>query len=243
MNKKGTHVDWVISMGIFLVYVFALFILLRPGIKPVHRPITLLNILEENFEKEVMWAVKMVPLFIRTCPASTVESPSSIKINFAEGSSTVWRFRRAVDSAGASVESGLGTSFNYECISSNPSVIYLYLSQGENVKYDPDEKLNLEEAECTSAECDVEVGIMEDIKGINSVLLGLITSDIAEDYELLHDSWGIPEGKGFAVLEDTNKIIGAKPETQANVFVRKITTQKVTSEGDLTPTAIYLQIW
>ena len=62
MNKKGTHVDWVISMGIFIVYVFALFILLRPGIKPVHRPVTLLNVLEEGFREEVMWTVKVVPL-------------------------------------------------------------------------------------------------------------------------------------------------------------------------------------
>jgi len=43
MNKKGTHVDWVISMGIFTVYIFALFIFLRPGIKPVYRPVTLLD--------------------------------------------------------------------------------------------------------------------------------------------------------------------------------------------------------
>ena len=50
MNKKGGHVDWVISMGIFIVYIFALFILIRPGVRPIYRPVTLLNNLQENFE-------------------------------------------------------------------------------------------------------------------------------------------------------------------------------------------------
>ena len=71
MNKKGSHVDWAISIGIFLVYLIGLFILLRPGVTPVHKPEGLLNILEDRFNEEVMWEVREIPLFIDICKLET----------------------------------------------------------------------------------------------------------------------------------------------------------------------------
>ena len=38
MSKKGsTHVDWAISMGIFLTYILTMFILIQPGIEPIQK--------------------------------------------------------------------------------------------------------------------------------------------------------------------------------------------------------------
>ena len=49
-NKKGlAYIDWIISMGLFIVVVIAIFAFLKPGAKPIHESKGLINILETNF--------------------------------------------------------------------------------------------------------------------------------------------------------------------------------------------------
>ena len=50
LNKKGLHyVDWVISMGTFIIAIIAILIYLKPGVKPEYNRESLLSIIETNF--------------------------------------------------------------------------------------------------------------------------------------------------------------------------------------------------
>ncbi|MEK6934827.1 MAG: hypothetical protein AABW46_03035 [Nanoarchaeota archaeon] len=68
MNRKGSeHVDWMLSMGIFLIAIITIFLLLKPGVQKEYKEVVLLDILEERFTDDFYWHVKRVPLFIDLC--------------------------------------------------------------------------------------------------------------------------------------------------------------------------------
>lgn len=65
-NKKGigTQVDWVIGMGIFLVYLSLTFIFFKPGIKPVFDDDTLQDIIKDKLTESTYWKIDKTPLFV-----------------------------------------------------------------------------------------------------------------------------------------------------------------------------------
>ena len=72
MDKKGItdHIDWIIGIGIFLVFLGLILTFFKPGVKDVFEPDTLLDILEENylndkdFTKSAMWQITKQPVFL-----------------------------------------------------------------------------------------------------------------------------------------------------------------------------------
>ncbi|MAG50886.1 hypothetical protein CL621_04605 [archaeon] len=67
--KKGTiHLDWVISIGIFLLYILFFFVFITPFYKPdTQEGVNTLDILEDNLRKEVYWNITRMPIFIIDC--------------------------------------------------------------------------------------------------------------------------------------------------------------------------------
>src|SRR3989344_7529820 len=71
-NRRGAiHVDWAMSMGLFLIYVVVLFILIKPGYYAEHKPENLFSILETNFIKNVSIKIKEVQIVIEKCNGDT----------------------------------------------------------------------------------------------------------------------------------------------------------------------------
>ncbi|HLC86523.1 MAG TPA: hypothetical protein VJG30_04520 [Candidatus Nanoarchaeia archaeon] len=67
MNSKkgvGHEVDWVIGIGLFLLSLVAIFVLFKPGVTPVYDSETLLNIIQDNLDKNIEWEITKVPIFI-----------------------------------------------------------------------------------------------------------------------------------------------------------------------------------
>lgn len=65
MKKGATHVDWAVSLGIFLIYLLSLLIIIRPGFTPLYTGDVLVSIIEDGLDKEVYWNITKVPLFVR----------------------------------------------------------------------------------------------------------------------------------------------------------------------------------
>ncbi|MEK6904300.1 MAG: hypothetical protein AABW87_01780, partial [Nanoarchaeota archaeon] len=100
MNKKGdVHVDWAISMGIFLISVIALFVIFKPGIKPIYKETVLLDIVEDEFRKNVTWTVKKLPVFIENLGYIANNNPG-IHIEFEDGKWITSTCDKSEDSAG-----------------------------------------------------------------------------------------------------------------------------------------------
>ncbi|MBU0980453.1 MAG: hypothetical protein KJ709_06600 [Nanoarchaeota archaeon] len=65
--KKGAHqVDWAMSMFIFLLYLIWFFIMVQPVLKPMKDINTLMSLVEEGIDEEVLWEVQRAPLIIQT---------------------------------------------------------------------------------------------------------------------------------------------------------------------------------
>jgi len=66
MDKKGlgTAVDWIVAVGIFLVYFGLVFVFFKPGVQDVFDSDTLLTLVEDNFMNETEWTMTKTPIFI-----------------------------------------------------------------------------------------------------------------------------------------------------------------------------------
>jgi hypothetical protein len=64
-NKRGlgNDIDWILGVGIFLMSLTLIFVIFRPGIKPVTDSETLLNILQAGLE-DLDWEVSKTPIFV-----------------------------------------------------------------------------------------------------------------------------------------------------------------------------------
>lgn len=68
MKKGAIHLDWVISIGIFLLYILFFFVFITPFYKPdTQEGVIMLDILENNIRKDVFWNVTRMPVFIIDC--------------------------------------------------------------------------------------------------------------------------------------------------------------------------------
>lgn len=66
MNKKGaSHIDWAVSMGIFLIYVLSMFMLIQPGIQDFYNDDTLVDIFEEALNNDAYYEITRVPVYLK----------------------------------------------------------------------------------------------------------------------------------------------------------------------------------
>ncbi len=71
MKKGVSHIDWIVSMGLFIIYVLVLFIFIRPGYQIINEGNILLKIVEDNFKEQAYWTMIKIPLFINTLNADS----------------------------------------------------------------------------------------------------------------------------------------------------------------------------
>jgi len=74
INKKGSeHIDWVVSMGIFLTFVIVLLAFIKPSYKPEYEGDVLISIVENELMKRAEWDVKRASLSL-DCESSGIIS-------------------------------------------------------------------------------------------------------------------------------------------------------------------------
>ena len=66
MEKKGiaSAVDWIIAMGIFLVYFGLVFVFFKPGVSETFDSQTLLDLVENKFVENTTWSMTKTPIFL-----------------------------------------------------------------------------------------------------------------------------------------------------------------------------------
>ena len=63
MKKGSSHVDWAISLALFLLYLAWFFILIRPAYIGQGEDVSLSSI-ENRFLDQTSWTVQKIPLFV-----------------------------------------------------------------------------------------------------------------------------------------------------------------------------------
>lgn len=252
-NKKGDHVDWAISMGIFLIYLVGLFILLRPGVTPVYKPEGLLQILENKFEEKVMWEVREIPLIVELCKGESIGEEIKLNIIRVEDEAENFAFSKIKDSNGEDIpeiKCGVAVDGKPPIISNNKIYYFTYH------QIEPNKKISNLNSECDPYDddkhCIISLGASITKEGVNMDWLNELKPDAGKEkeiYDQLKKDWDFPEDKEFSIYygeteKDLKKLIGANEPQGVNFFIKQFKTQKVSSSGEITiPLIVNIRVW
>ena len=193
MDKKGSeHVDWMVSMGLFLVALITIFLLLKPGVQKEHNEAILLNMLEEKFTNDFYWTIKRVPIVVGVCESYIDRSKSppvevKPKINLDSGngwSLTKTEFLKdesiinenkgedpaqpVQDEITCTSNAPVGSCAKYQCnIQKGAKSIIYYFTYAQN---NPVEFSIVDgsTSDCVQEHCDYRIGAIENFDGLNA---------------------------------------------------------------------------
>ncbi|MDO8628576.1 MAG: hypothetical protein Q7R56_02380 [Nanoarchaeota archaeon] len=254
LRKKGdTHIDWAISMGLFIVAIMMIVIFIKPGIQPLHQEENLLNILEKQFLQTSTWTIHQLPLYIEQQEKRNGNQQPIITLTIPE-----WAFsnceQKTTSTQQGTISTTCGTTATIQCTSDTPSTcknhiihVTYYPTQPEPAEPEFQTPLctntnndNLDE----DINCQYTLGATEELKGISNDKL---TNLSQANYATIKQQWHYPEEKHFAIYKITpsgeEKINGGDPFGAKNTYVREIKYWTINKEGERTPLTISIRSW
>lgn len=250
MNKKGSHVDWAISIGLFLVYIIGMFILLRPGVTPAHKPADLLQILEDKVREEIMWEVKEVPIVLTgicsagydECnPTQAVEHPM-IVID-VEGN---WSLSDKIEPDDKAKWKD-GTLTDLENSKEIPKGSY-FMKLSPKSKDAGEPEISISYTRPCQCKENTNLGASTFKIGIKSFTSLISKFGDEESYKQVKNQWGFPKENEFQILRNgdplTEFMEENAPYAQANVFSKQIKSWNLNSDGEFeSPVEIVIRVW
>jgi hypothetical protein len=242
MKRGALHVDWVFSIGLFIVYLIILFLLIKPGVKPIYKSENLMYIVEINFEdtndfsEGAYWVVKKMPILIYNCTTKGLQPQVYPKVKVTLNGS--WEFN---DSSKEFIKEYRTLP---SCMSGSNVCDKFWLVYYP-IKF-PLEKytLNLELTNCYA-----DFGATETNTGISKDrFIDLTKKD-------LKSNWSYPLNKDFRIymldkedlnynLKDINPDYSTGQQDEgANVFVKRWRDFILDKNGILKPIIIHLEVW
>ncbi len=260
MNKKGsTHVDWAISMGIFLTYVLSMFILIQPGIEPIQKNDQLIDIVEKNMMDDIEVSIAKMPVKLINVAGNAIvtlngELPFKRENNFASMSTD----DLTLYSATAGYDGGeYLTSITFHT-SAASELVYILESDKDDFVFDVSTieggtPVTLPEDLPPDPEKTFRLGAAEVIKGTSRDKIDNLCSDDmnADAYEAQLDKWGFPINKRFLIRvkydkndEYENKCFFEEPYDGANVFVKEIKVPVISETAEIEEyVTINMMVW
>ncbi len=274
MNKKGeSHVDWAVSMGIFLVYVMSMFMLIQPGIQPFYSETNLVGIIENQLDLNLNYEIAKTPIYIDITsvppeeglkPEQYVEidmggsiSKSDIKLVYQAKDVTETESKFLVTSVPKAATSNIkfanptGSPLQK---ADNPSIFIVYYSKGR-YNYGPNADLN--PGEPFSARI-ITHGTTEYLRGIDEQALTEFESlncDSPAKYQELKEKWAFPPEKEFSLyyveaeqipydMKDAKYLCNqVQPYDQSNVYAKEWSEWILNPDGTIKPVIYNIRIW
>lgn len=229
-NKKGDgHVDWIISIGIFLIFLLSIFVIIKPGVEPNYDYNTLLDNIEEHvkgdFKIESLfdiskfdfegfyWTLYKTPLFFQEFTPGgqrseciTIDFPYDIaedKINVYKIKSTdnsLIALSRKLSSNNLYIKEEEGGSWD----KINGYLIYFSNNKVYNGKGIPlSENIDTSQITCIESTNGVNfnynLGISENVRGVSEDVLIFLRSKDKNYYDKLKEIYGYPQSKEFSI--------------------------------------------
>src|SRR3989344_5426000 len=262
MNKKGAgiHVDWAISMGLFVISLITLILLLRPGVKPLFDTSTLLNLVEERFNTQTLWHVRMTPLHVykldcESCKKEGEPTPE-MTVNVKKA---LWSYSLVKEPKVKTFdyrfnfEQPSGRNFDLFCRSgiceTQQQYPFILVTHQDRVK----EPAPIFEVDCQpndKSRCSGILGSSEDYEGYNLNWINKIINDQKTDieYDLLKINWSYPSTSDFAIHIqgaglDQNIMKSPEPPAQANVQAKLVRGWILKDDGSRENITISFRVW
>ncbi len=262
MNKKGAgiHVDWAISMGIFIISLITLILLLRPGVKPLFDTGTLLSIVEDRFNNQTLWHVRLIPLHVykldcQSCHKEGEPEPE-LTVNVRKES---WSFGIVKEPKAKSFDyrfefsQPTGRDFNLYCRSGVCSTENKYpftLVIHQDLASEAAPVIEIDCAPNDKDKCSGVLGSPEEIEGYNIKWINKILNDqkTSVEYDGLKNEWGYPLASDFEIYVqggglDQNIVKSPEIPAQANVRAKQIRSWILKDDGERENITISLRVW
>ena len=241
LNKKGiNYVDWVISMGTFLIIVIALFAYLQPTAQPPYKEENLLSLLEVKFMESTRSSVYKIPVFVHTLEKEYNLGSGTFDVVAEFPYAAGWSVTHVNPIPSALVVAPQVSQYTIKCLIS-PScvdkVVFFYLTPPASFS---NHNIHLVCVPNPSY-CLIDVGATEILEGISPSLLVQLKT---QGYAAVKQQWRYPEGKEFAITVDGNALFsGPEPGTRQNVQAKTFYSWYLLSNGQRNVTEVQLRVW
>jgi len=243
MMKKGlSYVDWVISLGTFLIAVIFIFILIRPQFEPKKDNENLMQLVETGFYEDTEWTTRETPVFIKKLQdyymSSSGPKPAKVIIDYAS------TFQAKVIQAPPSSHMRVtaGNPITIECISgicTNEKLVVVFSPLNPQNRDYPGITMRCQPPDAMI--CDASVGATTTISGLNEQQLASLST---QGYTTLKKKWNYPTLNEFALVIDNANIVSSPlvPQ-QASVYVKERKYWKLKENNQREPITIRFQVW
>ncbi len=208
LNRNGAiHVDWAISMGLFLVYITVMFVLIKPGYFVENKPESLFNIIDNNFVKSITTNVKEIQLVVERCVGQGQAGQNS-KITLKDDKRK-YGFSELMDENRNIINNLQGVSvteneIEINCENGNMPIenkkIFLATSYPkEHYDFSNSDNFPKYTFECginSARNCEVSLGIITEFLGFNEAYLNQLK---IVPYETIINDWGFPENNKLKI--------------------------------------------
>jgi len=245
MNKKGDHIDWIISIGIFLVFLMTIFVILKPGIIPEYKNDLLFSIVEENLKNEgrdlitndylgIYWTLYKTPLFVNTEECVKIDFPFSGNEKFNK----VYVKKPDTISPAGSVSGNLlraSESKKYDLLHSKES--FSLVSTQPCTKPDGSDPDILDEGDYT-------YGTTESFNGISLTKINNLRS---QGYTNLKTKWNYPAIKEFKINvgNTPTDVVGfsGDPPIDVPVYTKSWSDWVLYEDGSRMSKTVTIMVW
>jgi hypothetical protein len=253
-NKKGIgYVDWIISMGLFILVVSMTFIYLKPGITPEFESKDLLELVESNFLKEYTWFSISIPLAVHNLNQTGNIVP---KIEVKSGTNNQWEVKSYYSSHSdfavttntltntATINCSSQTSCDTTPLSSagaEQGIYLIYLKKAGATSDTFNLSYNCNPSPTNLQDCNFTVGSKEIFTGWNK---GNIT-DLTNPYQLKKDDWSFPKSRDFSIKFNGIDILkpNYKPSEQTNIYTKELLIQTLEADGSRSSANATISVW
>lgn len=210
MKKGISHIDWAISMGIFLVYILSMFIFLRPSLTQPVLQEDLFPVLLEGLNKDIKYTIEKIPLYIDY----TGDDKTIARITFTETNEFPFQgddkdFALLDQNNNylpfiANLNNQLGSiKFQYDYGLRNNRKYIFFLLYSSNLDYQSfiptpeDENIPEEQIAKNDEDFTYKFGITESITGVSTDKLNELKNNY--DYQALKQNWKFPNTQEFSL--------------------------------------------
>ena len=250
MEKRGIghHLDWIIGISLFILYILFVIVTLKPGVQPLQKGSTLVDIVQDRFIQNVTWNITKLELNIKSagCSGSIIycslpfpfsyDNPHTKVYNEADNSDADF----SISGSTLYVQScypvdGLGTAF----VPGKFKIIY------------SDEIVGAGSGSPSGTFCTnptYTFGIPELITGLSEDKIQALADAATTDYEQLKKDLNYPLTNDFIIEIDKDGSITAinekiAPPSNANVYVRQFPEFILDESGERTPVILRIKVW
>jgi hypothetical protein len=253
-NKKGlSYIDWMISMGLFLLVVIMIFTFLRPGSTPEFQSSELFEMIESNFFQNTSWYTVSLPIAINKMQSD------SIAITLKHNIIGDWRFLNlTIPTQYSNLDYDLsGLEVNIYCLPPGPCTTNtntnspypgIYVTSIKNPTRESQKEYNIQPyCNGDSSNCSYVLGSTEYFTGLN---LQSVLNLKNKNYENLKQEWKYPLTRDFILnlyYLNGSYIPLTAPSyiapAEANIFVKEVNTAILNPDGTREQVIINMQIW